>query len=284
MKKDKRKHDPIFKAGQKAIAKTQKQLSEHAPLTPEQVHEVRICTKKVRALLQLYRPFCGKTAIKAVEQKVKKLADGLAGSRDAHVLQQTLSQLAKAYGSDQDIQPLMEYFAQLNEKAQRTAPTVHPAKSLKNIEEAWKNKIRPKREPDFDEGMEFSYQKARKLAFDAESSDQDETYHECRKWAKYYLYQLQMSHYKKQADTKAHIALVKQLAELLGQFHDRCVLESALNDLLQGKAKRAQALETAALLMLSYLAEQKRLDKERCHRFFESLFSYSCNPIVELAS
>lgn len=286
MSKDKTKHDPILKVGEKVIANTLRRLQQGQPPSPEQVHELRVCTKKVRALLQLYRPFCGKTSIKNVEQKVKKLADGYSGFRDAQVLEETLVRLTQLYGQDQqqDVQLLLTYFAERNQKVQSKPPSLDPVKTLKNIEDTWKSKIRPKGKASFDVGMEYSYQKARKLAFAAESTDQDDTYHECRKWVKYYLYQLQMSPYKKLPDSKTHIGLIKQLAELLGLFHDRCELEFALNDLLQSKSNEAKALHTAALLMLSYLVEQKRADKEQCLGFFEMLFSFSCNPILGLVS
>lgn len=282
MSKYSAKHDPILKAGEKLIGRALKSLPNQQTLTPDQVHELRVCTKKVRALIQLYRPFSGKTSIKQVEQKIKRLADAYAGSRDAHVLHETLHEMAQTYssGQDQDIVPLLQYYEQRNKKRQSAQPDIDPLQSLQTIQESWKKKIRPKHQPNFEQGMEYSYHKARKLAFDAESLDEDELYHQCRKWVKYYLYQMQMSVYKTKPDAKPHIKSVKALAELLGNFHDRCVLETALNKLLQKRHGSSESLESAALLMLSWLMEQKRTDKEQCHVYFEQLFSHSQVPIL----
>lgn len=272
--------DPIYQAAQKVVARAQKLLVKGQPLTADSIHELRVCTKKLRALLQLYRPFCSKTAIKAVEQKLKRLADAFAGTRDAQVQYETLCQLANLYCGDNqgDVLPVLEFFSVRKEKL-KAAPDIDVEEALDAVMKTWHKKLHPKGPPGFDEGLKFSYQKASKLAFDAECCDEDGSYHECRKWVKFYLYQAQLCQYKKHEAVKLYLQSVKQLAELLGLFHDRCELENALNVLLEKKAHNSLQLESAALLMLSWLMEQKRADKENFHSYFEQLFSYSDNPI-----
>jgi CHAD domain-containing protein len=153
-----------------------------------------------------------------------------------------------------------------------------PLSALTAILRLWKDKLTKKKVPGFAQGLEFSYHKARKLAFQAESSDDDNTYHRCRKWTKYYHYQLQMLVPEPRAKAKAQIKQLKLLGEILGGFHDRCVLEYSINDLLQQKPLN-ESLEQAALLMLSWLVEQKRKDKAQCQALFESVFARPHNPV-----
>ena len=57
------------------------------------------------------------------------------------------------------------------------------------ILQTWKAKLKPVGKPDIKAGVDFAYIKARKLASEAQSLDQDEAFHSCRKWVKYYRYQ-----------------------------------------------------------------------------------------------
>lgn len=285
MSKYSAKQDAILRAGQKILARSfdlaEQNSATNQQFTPEQIHQLRVNTKKLRALVQLYRPYCGKNAIKSVEQKIKRVADAFSGARDAHVMYATLCALVEVYSAEElhNVQPLLQYYAGKHQNIHSAPPALDLHKALHTIAETWQKKIRPKRQPDFEQGLEHSYQKARKLAFDAESLDEDELYHQCRKWVKYYLYQVQLSPYKKTPIVKPYVTEIKALAELLGQFHDRCELERALNKLLNKKTSHIQELESAATLMLSWLVEQKRADKERCQHYFQQLFSQTHNPV-----
>ena len=75
MNKDSKRQDPVYKTAKKLVDRNLAVMDGPAALTPEQVHEVRVCTKKLRALIQMYRPHCGKNAIKAVEKKTNRIAD-----------------------------------------------------------------------------------------------------------------------------------------------------------------------------------------------------------------
>ena len=282
MNKDSKRQDPVYKTAKKLVDRNLAVMDGPAALTPEQVHEVRVCTKKLRALIQMYRPHCGKNAIKAVEKKTKRIADQYSGARDAQVMHQTLVQLAEMYCAEQgeDVAPLLAHYADANAKIQQVSPhsEFDLQQAFSKLMDSWQKQIRPKANTDFALGLEFSYQQARKLAFEAETLDQDECYHHCRKWVKYYLYQINLF-VNKNDPIDELVDSLKALAELLGLFHDRCVLEASLNGLLQSQPSPNLALESACLLMLSWLVEQKRLDKANCQNFFEQLFSHSNSPV-----
>jgi len=242
MSKSSKASDPVFKVAKKRVKKLLKAVArerseasaaETAPaLSPKLVHKLRVTSKRLRALLQLYRPVASKKAVKTVEQAVKALAKSYSGQRDALVQYQTLGQLVEEYraGEDRDLQPLLCYFAEHLEAHQRDTRTpMAPTPALEEILDLWQQQLPGKQAPDCQEGMEFTYSRARKLAFEAESRDDDELYHQCRKWTKYYLYQAQMLVKKPRPKDKALIDDLKQLGVLLGDFHDRCVLEQNLN-------------------------------------------------------
>ena len=280
--------DPVFKLARQRVNKLLKKIRAEAAasaaepytLSPALVHSLRVCTKRLRALLQLYRPVAAKTPIKAVDQTIKALADSYSGQRDALVQYETLCHLVEQYQQSHgsDMQPLLDYFsARLRDESETAAP-MEPAAAFEGILERWQEKLKEKKQPDFESGLEFAYRKARKLAYEAESSDDDEVYHQCRKWTKYYLYQLQMLVEKPRPRDRARIKQLKALGELLGVFHDRCVLEQALNRLLD-KPIEDEALEQAVLLMLTWLIEQKRQDKACCQEWFEGVFSRPHNGV-----
>ncbi len=290
--------DPVFKLAQQRVKKLLKKIRAEAEasaedsyslspvtLSPALVHSLRVCTKRLRALLQLYRPVASKTAIKTVEQPIKALAKSYAGQRDAVVQYHTLCHLVEQYQQSHasDMQALLAYFeARLHDEVASNTP-MEPQAALEGILELWQEKLKPRGKkhgspPDLDSGLEYAYRKARKLAYEAESSDDDEVYHQCRKWTKYYLYQLQMLVDKPRPRDKALIKQLKALGELLGEFHDRCVLEQSLNRILD-KPVADESLEQATLLMLTWLIEQKRADKKRCQEWFEGVFSRPHNGV-----
>ena len=280
--------DPVFKLAKQRVNKLLKKIrveasasaAESYTLSPAQVHSLRVCTKRLRALLQLYRPVASKTAVKTVDQAIKALARSYSGQRDAVVQYETLCHLVDLYQQSHgsDMQPLLDYFeTRLHQEVDAATP-MKPEAAFESILQTWQEKLRGKEQPDFNSGLEYAYRKARKLAYEAEASDDDEVYHQCRKWTKYYLYQLQMLVDKPRPRDKALIKQLKALGELLGEFHDRCVLEQSLNRILDNPLED-EALEQAVLLMLTWLIEQKRLDKKRCQSWFEGVFSRPHNSV-----
>tara|TARA_R110000751_G_scaffold62027_1_gene128344 strand:- start:432 stop:1265 length:834 start_codon:yes stop_codon:yes gene_type:complete len=268
MKQTAAKPDPIFKSARKQVRKALKALPPGATPSDEDIHAIRVCSKKLRALLQLYRPGCAGADIKQVERRLKQLAASYAGLRDAHVQEKTLTRLITRLPPQQqaEMQPLFAYFAAAASAAGGQVTPEDPHQGFADILADWKTSLKLKHRKDPVKGLDYTYRRARSLALAAHESGEDETYHQCRKWSKYYLYQAQLLCDRKAA--KDSIGLLKQLGEQLGLFQDHCVLE----DSLQGEAAQVPELTNSVAQVLAVLEEQKQTDKERARQLFEQLY------------
>ena len=67
-------------------------------VSPEGVHECRKVVKRVRAVLRLFEPKIKAKTFKACYRGIGEAADLLAGARESHVLQETISKLETRFG------------------------------------------------------------------------------------------------------------------------------------------------------------------------------------------
>ncbi|MEH6490882.1 CHAD domain-containing protein [Halopseudomonas sp.] len=275
MKHSADKTDAIFQAARKQVRKALKALPAGATPSDEDIHAIRVCSKKLRALLQLYRPGCAKADIKQVEQGLKQLAASYAGLRDAHVQEKTLGRLITCLPPQQqaEAQPLFAYLAAETSASSSQVSPQDPHQGFAEILADWQAKLKLNHRKDPAKGLDYTYRRARALALEAHGGGEDETYHQCRKWSKYYLYQAQLLCNRKAA--KASIELLKQLGERLGLFQDHCVLE----DSLQASAAQRPELSSAVTHVLAALAEQKHADKEHARQLFEQLYQQPHVPL-----
>jgi CHAD domain-containing protein len=76
----------------------------------ERVHDMRVATRRLRAVLEVFEPAFDRDAHRAVLKDVKRLADALGARRDPDVQLDALERLARSM-SEQD-QPGLDVFAQ----------------------------------------------------------------------------------------------------------------------------------------------------------------------------
>ncbi|WJG08601.1 CHAD domain-containing protein [Aliiglaciecola sp. LCG003] len=291
MKKSSIKSDPLIKLAKKRVNALQKAMADSQAssndLSVEAVHELRVCSKNLRALLQLYRPFCNKIILNNVEQLVKALADSYAGQRDADVQYELVCQAIEALAklNDKTKQFLLRYFVELRHHANEKSRIADVRAQLEQLLLVWKQELTLSLMTDCSQGLQFSYQKSRKLALKAAITDKDDKYHQCRKWVKYYLYQSRMLHSNKNAKNDMYLNQLAILGDLLGKLHDYCVLEQSLTLILTHSARQkfnsieARSIEVAISQIQAWLAEQKRLNKSQCQTLFKHIFSHSKSPI-----
>ena len=269
------KSDPIFKSARKQVRKALNPLAPGHTPGDEDIHAIRVCSKKLRALLQLYRPGNAKADIKQVELLLKKLASSYAGLRDAHVQEKTLSRLISQLPDEGQVemQPLFAYLAAANHQTGAQTQPIEPHGGFAEILKQWQQRLKLKHRSAPAKGLDFTYRKARKLALEAHDTGEDDTYHQCRKWTKYYLYQTQLLCDRKAA--KSTVSLLKQLGALLGLFQDHCVLEESL---LHGAAQQPE-LAKVSQWALQAIEQQKAQDKELARQLFEQLYQHPNVPL-----
>lgn len=269
--------DPIYTIAKQTIDQALQAPWSKPPLDGEAVHELRVLSKKLRGLLRLCLPHVKKSLVKHSDQQLQQFADHYAESRDAAVLHDTLTQLISRHEQQAGgaTGELCDYFAKRAATEQSLSNT-SPDEHLKLIVQDWPILKRKKTGPALTEGINFTYSKAQELARQAEISAADDDYHRCRKWLKYYMYQIELSEIELLNDGKKHYRRVKKLAQRLGLFHDRCVLEAALLAIPETQPKLADSCAE----VLVWLIAEKADDKHACHKLFAKIFRRGVCPLV----
>jgi len=203
----------------------------------EDLHQVRLVIKRLRAILRLLQPLVSKTFFKRENARLRSPARRLAGLRDLAVARRTLEQVTdKLAGHSQDaaVQEVFEsFFAQapasshydedresaLRLAARALAQTRHAFHALSLPDRGWKT-IEP--------GLKKLYRQNRTRMKCASSSDKDEDFHEWRKRVKYYFYLLKMLTPMWPSRLGKTVKHLDCLQDKLGKDHDLAVLKSFL--------------------------------------------------------
>lgn len=212
--------DPVRTA---AVSAVRDVLAIEEVGSSEWVHQLRVCTKRLRAYLRLYS---GKPSIRKANRQLKALADSVAEQRDTDVLRQTYDQLVVHWFPRKSKKYRKVYLdliipKQIDSQAKNKLDT---RAAFEKVLLSWPNiKDKPKF---WAVGMERVYLKAKYVGAEAVRGDEDEPYHRWRKWVKYWLYNL--SGVSKGKVQRSYQKQLKGLGESLGYFHDLCMLESVL--------------------------------------------------------
>ena len=186
------------------------------------VHEARRRCKKLRALFRLVRP--GFAEYAAANAMVRDAARVLSGSRDTHVLRQTLSDLLEWGGGA----PLLPGPAGIEGDEEREALRgfAEALCVLRDGADRWDcGRIGL---VTLVAGLSATYRRGRHAARRALTSLDDEQFHEWRKEAKYHWNQLRLLE-RAAPDVIAPAArLTGELGDLLGLHHDLALLGAAL--------------------------------------------------------
>ncbi|HUY93525.1 MAG TPA: CHAD domain-containing protein [Pirellulales bacterium] len=221
-----------------------------------QVHDIRVRLKKLRAALRLVRSAIG--GHYHVENVCfRDAAHQLSQQRDVQAAQEVLAMLAdraRREGVDAAaLETLESCRRRLDEEQQALAEQatsetwLRLAGMLRAAAErvdAWTNEIR-----DFEtiaEGLENSYRRGRRAMQCALERPTPETLHEWRKQAKYHRYQVNLLEEAWPEAMKARGKSLKRLSDLLGDDHDLVVLREKLQSV---------AAETAADVALAECLE-----------------------------
>ena len=97
----------------------------------ERVHAMRVATRRLRAVLEIYEPCFPRKALRPVLAEVKELADALGERRDPDVELLALEQFAASMGPDERVG--VELFVQRT-RAEQTDGNAHLAAALERAE------------------------------------------------------------------------------------------------------------------------------------------------------
>lgn len=233
-----------------------------------QVHDIRVHLKKLRAALRLVRSAMG-GCYQVENACFRDAAHELSQQRDAQAALEVLVKLADAArreGLDASALELLETCRERLDEEQRTMADratgeswTRLAGSLRSAAErvdAWTNEIRG-----FETiaaGLENSYRRGRRAMQCALERPTPETLHEWRKQAKYHRYQINLLEEAWPEAMKARAKALKRLSDLLGDDHDLVVLREKLQSV---------ASETADEQALAQCLE--RVDRRRAEVFEE---------------
>jgi len=195
------------------------------------VHETRKAIKRLRALLHLIKPAMRKHDFQTGDARLKQIAKSLSGVRDIQAMIETLGKL-DAYDEGVGEGPVASRL-RTHLEAKRVAAERRPGGS--GAERA-KQLLREARQA-FDEmalerddfaalaeTVEDDYRKARWAFKRAYELDQDEAFHDWRKYVQRHWRQLLLVAPGWPKAIRPHIALARDLSEALGDDHDLYVL------------------------------------------------------------
>jgi len=204
------------------------------PLDEDAVHNVRVATKQLRGLVRLYRkskadPSQDEVAIR-INSVLRDVAKVFSSQRDAHVLEQTLHQVAKR--SDKaTARQLMSIRDEVMWQTADALPDMTPARlteQLEAVRELWHSTLVRKDDAMLDALARF-YRRGRRDGWEALSSRDVHLLHQWRKRVKYLYYQL--AAWPGATDWRSsQLESLRLLGSLLGKVHDLDVLSDYLQE------------------------------------------------------
>jgi len=233
----------------------------------EDLHQVRVTIKRLRALLRLARPVMSEAFCDRENGRLKAVADRLAFFRDTTVSRQTLATLAKRVTdkrSEAAFNLVLARFVELSPdpgrfRVRREQALMHSAVTLAESKQSFESMLIPAEDwQALGPGLQKVYGRARSRMLRALTYQTPETFHEWRKQVKYLYYQLQTLESTSPKRIEAMVGRLRKLEDKLGEDHDLDVLEKLLSEgREQYGGKRSVKCVVAALVRQS-----RRLKKE----------------------
>ena len=203
----------------------------------EDLHQVRLAIKRLRAILRLLRPLVSKTFFKRENARLRSAARRLARLRDLAVARRTLEQVTgklASHSQDVAIQEVFESFlaqtpASSHYEKDRENALRLAARALAQTHRAFHALPLPDRDwKTIEPGLKKLYRQNQTWMKRALSSDKDEDFHEWRKRVKYYFYLLKMLTPMWPSRLGKTVKHLDRLQDKLGKDHDLVVLKSFL--------------------------------------------------------
>lgn len=241
------------------------------------VHESRKAIKRLRALLTLIRPAIAADEYRSLQEQLKTVARSVSGLRDAQVMFATVAKLEAHDGVVASGPVAVALQKQLHARHEAAGTHVDGTvitsarKAVKEIATSFK-KLTYSADgfAPLALAMKENYRKARQAMAHAFEDGHDELFHEWRKLVQRHWRHLQLVSEAWPKGIQPHIALARDLSEVLGDDHDLFVLVNLVKS--EGKTlggakaveaylavcrKRQQALREQAATMGARLFAEK---------------------------
>jgi CHAD domain-containing protein len=215
---------------------TRKRVSAKDAFAADSVHEIRVASKKLRALWQLMRPVIEPQIAQDADARLGSLAAVLSRSRDTQVLTELLADLRD---SDEPLyRGAFDRAATLLDNPEAVELDHESTRSallggLDGDREEWRLLVLPDDNALIDHGLGRTYRKAWRRAETAARTGDGNDNHSWRKWAKYLRYQLERLG-EPGADLGRRIASLKTLGGALGKRNDLYNLRNQLEQRHEG--------------------------------------------------
>lgn len=220
----------VREIGTEQIDRSLKKFSGKSNKT-KAVHETRKSMKRLRALLHLIKPAMRKSDFRRDEARLKAIARSLSGARDMQAMSETVVKLEAC--EDIRVSPtvakkLRAHLEARRDDAEKNLTGATTTQTRQMLREARKDFAQlALQQDDFDllsQTIKADYRKARRAFRHAYQSGHDEAFHDWRKYVQRHWRQLLLVAPSWPRALRPHIALAKDLSEVLGEDHDLSVL------------------------------------------------------------
>ena len=222
--------------------------AEGDELDADAVHELRVTSKRLRAVWQLLRPALGAEVTRPPEQEMRRLAKAFESRRGLVSLVETLDRLeamaapkrSAASAESAVLQALRERVGSRGEvdpTRARSDPELIRIIEAQRV--ALRDRLQPMHPRDWGEGIARSYRKARRSARNAVAAERRgdsvvaaEAWHRARRHAKYELYQIELL--GRPAGSRSRRVRLARFGKRAGRFHDLQDLRQVVDRLAPG--------------------------------------------------
>jgi len=222
------------------------------------VHETRKSLKRLRALLRLIRPALGESGFREENARLREIGHGLSGTRDRHVLMETVSKLeaSSSLGRKGLAQAVREVLQAENGTDGATVEVAAMKQAQSRLVEAKKRfaqlQLSGRGFEIVGPGLEASYRKARRAFRGAYAQPSNEAFHEWRKGTQQHWRHMVLLSRCWSGCLNARVAEARALSQLLGDDHDLALLIDFV------RSQSADTLGTSQIATLEKLAQQRQ--------------------------
>jgi CHAD domain-containing protein len=241
-------HDGLVRISGELIQKAVARIDHGGNNRAEDLHQVRLTMKRLRALLRLVRPVISKALFRRENRRLKRIARSLSSFRDATVSRRTIERLARSASDRGDRRALSLVLSaspkfgpvrgRLRER--REAAMRALGRDLLEAGVNFENMLIPAEEWDaIGPGFQDTYRRARNQMLVAIKRGTAEAFHDWRKQVKYLYYQLQLLQPASPQRLRAMVKQLNKLEERLGKDHDLALSRTSLAELPERSCGRS---------------------------------------------